>query len=528
MGGQRRAERSNCACLLILVCIHFHKVHSSTCTDNNFYTLNNEPFKTCGWVAENPIERCKLRDQDNIRVKQNCPKTCDHCKTKNSVGQFCKKDRDCESWTCRENTCYASPKCKALKQTPMQNFDEDVINLVFVGSGFSEISSWRMEVAKTFHAFNDFEFFEYENTRYNAFYVDNLEPESFCKFSCEGSPTLLCCDTTKAQELTARCINPGVNVNTIVIENPNQYGGGGYRYANLATTSTHMLGPKVAIHELGHSLFDLADEYSGSMFTASDGANCDRDGCSKWADLDEHLGGGLCQSKGCKNGEYFVPGSTFMNLLDEPFGEVNTRYTCCTFLALTKGVPSYCDRFEFGSGLVEYCKNDYQGYGLPYSEDEQRSEVINGRGKYILISYPATLNLNSTSQTFTYESDMEGEGPKLFLRRKYYGDFPDLRGAIDAGVLSVKQLKIEFDSEVEIFLYYKSLESIDMPPNNGSEPVSIDSVEINLEILEVVVDYRNGIVIGIEFEVRFLFIVYENLITLFLITFHLLTTPFIS
>jgi len=489
---------------LVLMCIRIRTVYSNTCTDNNLYTFNDSPYKTCEWVGESPSERCALRDNEHVRVKKNCPKTCDNCKSKQSIGQFCETDRDCESWTCRENTCYASPSCKALKQTPMQNFDENMIVLIFVGSGFSEVSSWRMEVARTFYAFNDFEFFDFANTRYNAFYVEDLEPESFCDFQCQGSENLLCCDTTKAKELSQLCFPPGVNVNTIVIENSKTYGGGGYRYANLATTSIHELGPKVAIHELGHSLFDLADEYANSGFTAIDGANCDVDGCSKWADLDEHLGGGLCEKKGCKNGDYFVPGSTFMNSLDFPFGEVNTRYTCCTFLALTKGVPSYCDRFEFGPGLVEYCKNDYQEYGLPYSDDNTRSELNGSTGKYILISRPATLILNTTARTFTYESSMEGEGPKLFLRRKHYGDFPDLRAAVDAGMSTVTQLAVEFDSGHEGFLYYKSSETVDMPPNNGSQPVSIDNIEINLEILEVVIDYKHGIVIGIEFEVRYL------------------------
>ena len=490
---------------------------AAACSDSTYYTFNNNRFQTCEWVDEKPNDRCNLIDEYNsVQVKNECPRTCGTCsssraaeakaKQKQSVGQFCAKDGDCESWTCRQNTCYASPECKALKHFPDTTFDENMVILVFVGSGFTDLETWRMHVAKTFYAFNEFEFFDYSNPRYNAFYVDELEPDGFCNFNCQGVPTLLCCNESIARTFTSKCFPPGAHVNTIVIENSDTYGGGGYRSGNLATTSIHSLGPRVAVHELGHSLFELGDEYKSGAFTADSSPNCDFDGCAKWGDLDEHLGGGLCSTRGCKNGDYFVPGSTFMQYLDEPFGEVNTRFTCCTFLALTGGTPSYCDRFEFGKGLVEYCKNDHQDYGLSYDKDNQeRANEIDSliSGKYVLVANPATLILNVTGDTFTYDSDMEGEGPKLFRKRKYSGDYPNLSSVIEVGANSVKRLTIEFDSGKEQVLYFSPTETVDMPPNNGSESTSIDNVGVELAMLEIVVDARNGIVIGIDFEVRF-------------------------
>lgn len=492
--------------LLLLLCTLaiFRTATAESCTDNNKYTYNKDTFKTCSWVGENTSDRCGLKDQKNdVRVKNMCPRTCGSCPSKQSVGQFCVEDKDCASWTCRENACYASPQCKALKQTPMQEFDENMIIIVFVGSGFTDISSWEKHVARTFYSFNQYEFFDYGNPRYNAFYVDELEKESFCHYGCQGLDKLLCCDLTKVRELTKKCFPPGVNVNSIVIENSTKYGGAGYLYENIGTTSIHELGPKVAIHELGHSLFELADEYLTSGFTADMSPNCDVNGCEKWKDLDEQLGGGLCEMKGCKNGDYFVPGPTFMNMLDESFGEVNTRYTCCTFLVLTGGTPSYCDRFEFGAGLLEYCKHDYQHYGLPYGEDNQRSDSIvnESTGKYVLLHRPATLMVNTAANTFTYDSPMDGEGPKLVLRRKHYGDFANLDSLFHSGVSSAKKLTIEFDSGHKGFLYYRSSAWIGMPPNNGSDSnLIIDDVEVGYEFLEVVIDARNGIAIDIEFE----------------------------
>ena len=149
--------------------------------------------------------------------------------SKQSVGQFCEEDGDCASWTCRENTCFASPECKALKHTPNKEFDENMIVLVFVGSGFNDIISLRKQVARTYWGFQNFEFFDYSNTLYNAFYVESLEENSFCDFNCHGIDRLLCCDVTKTRELTSKCLPPGVNVNTVVIENSEKYGGAGYQ-----------------------------------------------------------------------------------------------------------------------------------------------------------------------------------------------------------------------------------------------------------------------------------------------------------
>jgi hypothetical protein len=41
---------------------------------------------------------------------------------------------------------------------------------------------------------------------------------------------------------------------------------------------------------------------------------------------------------------------------------------------------------------------------------------------------------------------------------------------------------------------------VDLPPNTGSQTLSIDSVSVQLQILEVAVDARDGIVVDIDFE----------------------------
>lgn len=115
-------------------------------------------------------------------------------------------------------------------------------------------------------------------------------------------------------------------------------------------------------------------------------------------------------------------------------GEVNTRYTCCTFLALTGSYPSYCERYEFGAGLVSYCKQDHQGYGVSYDRDGVRLDDSISESKYALVIQPATLLLDLSSETYIYESNIEGSGPKLFKRRKYMGDFADIEAVLDEEV----------------------------------------------------------------------------------------------
>jgi hypothetical protein len=67
---------------------------------------------------------------------------------KRSIRQSRAVDSDCESWPCRENTWYASPECKAFKHNPGQEFDKDLVVIVFVGSGFTDLMAWRMSVEK--------------------------------------------------------------------------------------------------------------------------------------------------------------------------------------------------------------------------------------------------------------------------------------------------------------------------------------------------------------------------------------------
>ncbi|WP_030669468.1 M64 family metallopeptidase [Streptomyces sp. NRRL B-1347] len=85
-------------------------------------------------------------------------------------------------------------------------------------------------------------------------------------FYCDGIERLLCIDTNKVESYARKAADPDV---VIVLANSTKYGGAGYNditspsgYDGIATgSSDNAKSSQVVVHELGHSLGKLADEY---------------------------------------------------------------------------------------------------------------------------------------------------------------------------------------------------------------------------------------------------------------------------
>ncbi|MEW6250348.1 MAG: M64 family metallopeptidase [Planctomycetota bacterium] len=78
-------------------------------------------------------------------------------------------------------------------------------------------------------------------------------------FWCNNMERLLCVDVGKAYTFAQNA--PDVDM-VLAVANSTKYGGAGYSSANLATVSGgNGSAAEVALHEFGHSLGDLADEY---------------------------------------------------------------------------------------------------------------------------------------------------------------------------------------------------------------------------------------------------------------------------
>ncbi|MFD9908224.1 M64 family metallopeptidase [Streptomyces sp. NPDC059063] len=85
-------------------------------------------------------------------------------------------------------------------------------------------------------------------------------------FYCDNIERLLCVDTNKVEAYASKAADPDL---VIVLANSTKYGGAGYNditspsgYDGIATASSdHAKSSQVVVHETGHSLGKLADEY---------------------------------------------------------------------------------------------------------------------------------------------------------------------------------------------------------------------------------------------------------------------------
>lgn len=498
-------------CGLLLLFIHYNTVQANQCTDDPNYKFNGRTDLTCMWAAEDTTNRCNEVDEDYVGVRDRCRKTCNNCwptmSMGHATGQWCTDGTQCSSGVCQQNTCYASEHCRALKQPWGGTFERDKVVLVFVGSGFTDRYIWQQQAKSTFDIMSKYEMFEYTNMRFNVFYVDLLE-ENFCNFGCRGIDTLLCCENERAKSLANKCFPSQATLHTIVIHNDIRYGGAGYREANIATTSTHPDSGYVAVHELGHALFELGDEYPTGVFNAANSANCDYSGCPKWADLADHMGKELCKPQSCMGGEYFAGELSFMDDLKAPVGDVNLRYTCCTYLALTKGIPSYCDKFEFGDGLINYCQKDYQGYGgvafyqRLYNTRQTAAEYASSfRANYLYVARPAVIHIDVEQETFAYEDQQNryGNEPAIHRRRQMLGDYYDILAASGLGVDKILKVAVKFDSGEEQNMLFNPSINIEPPPSEN-ELVIIAIGNDTISTMEIVVDGSKGLVTDVEVE----------------------------
>jgi hypothetical protein len=161
------------------------------------------------------------------------------------------------------------------------------IDLVFVGDGYleSELGSFATHANIGMAAFLGIEpFTEYQGL-FNVHRVDVISNESGVDhdpygtyrdtamdmaFWCNNTERLLCVNTSKAWGYANNV--PSADI-TLAVANSSKYGGAGYTSSNVATFSgANSAAPDVAIHELGHSLGNLADEYfyTNDTYTGSE------------------------------------------------------------------------------------------------------------------------------------------------------------------------------------------------------------------------------------------------------------------
>ncbi|MDI1461167.1 M64 family metallopeptidase [Catellatospora sp. KI3] len=148
-------------------------------------------------------------------------------------------------------------------------------------------------------------------------------------FWCGNIERLLCLNETKAKSYAAQA--PAVDA-IVAVGNTTKYGGAGY--PSLATVSGgNAQAGQIAIHELGHSVGGLADEYwtAGTTYTGSEPSEPNvtkSSSCAKWASYAGRAtpDGGVigCFQGGHQyaNGIYRPSQDSLMRTLGKPFNLV--------------------------------------------------------------------------------------------------------------------------------------------------------------------------------------------------------------
>jgi hypothetical protein len=152
------------------------------------------------------------------------------------------------------------------------------VDLVFVGDGYTagEMAQFHTDVAGIVNSLYQYEPFTSYQPYFRITEVEVISNESGVDndpspginrdtaldmtYWCSNIERLLCVDVGKAY--TAAAAAPDID-QVVAISNSSKYGGAGYPSNNLGTAAgQNGAAADIAIHELGHSLGDLADEYT--------------------------------------------------------------------------------------------------------------------------------------------------------------------------------------------------------------------------------------------------------------------------
>ena len=198
-------------------------------------------------------------------------------------------------------------------------------------------------------------------------------------YNCKSVPRLVCADVLKLFEASL-AEYPAVE-QIILLVNDQRFGGSGNSGGRVAITSAFF--PEIALHEMGHSLADLADEYVDPLILETAGLPAFEEGRYKnvstssdpavvpWAHFidpalplpqfatDAGVGvfqGGLYRSTGVYRGTF----DSRMRSFDKPFGPVNTEQWILRLYTLTEGVREVT---PIGQDL-SIVSGQFQGFGV--------------------------------------------------------------------------------------------------------------------------------------------------------------------
>ena len=152
------------------------------------------------------------------------------------------------------------------------------VDIAILGDGYTaaELSKYQTDVQQFMQAFFEDEPFREYQRYFNVHRIDVVSAESGSDhpelgtsrntafdsaYNCAGIQRLICANTFKVSNVANASLAPAQHDLIILIVNDATYGGSG---GSIAIASTHPLARGTVLHETGHTLGLLADEYSSS------------------------------------------------------------------------------------------------------------------------------------------------------------------------------------------------------------------------------------------------------------------------
>lgn len=158
---------------------------------------------------------------------------------------------------------------------------EKRLDIVIMGDGYTsaEMAKWRSDAQKVVTGLMADPLFAENSSAFNVRRVDVVSAQSGiddppygiyrntalnATMACSGIDRLVCADSNLAYNAAAQVTSADGRDVILVVGNTTRYGGGG---GYIATMTMHSAATELALHELGHTLFGLADEYDyGSCY----------------------------------------------------------------------------------------------------------------------------------------------------------------------------------------------------------------------------------------------------------------------
>lgn len=196
---------------------------------------------------------------------------------------------------------------------------EEMIDVVFVGDQYGDLDKFRenvlsyIDVSGKENGVFAVEPFKSNIDKFNFYYV-NQSVDLSCELGCFGLDRLVCCDDNEVKNVASQCPSDQV----IVLVDTKEFCGASKDYSTVCAIDDPRAG-LVLVHELGHTIGDLGDEYSYGVEGETDVANCDVEGCSKWAGLP---GTGCFKTCGYTNFYRPTNEDSLMNIYVPHFGPV--------------------------------------------------------------------------------------------------------------------------------------------------------------------------------------------------------------